>query len=86
MSRQKIATDPVMRVLREEAKRRVEYRSNKELSRELADALGVHLTPQYVGKLVAEEARQLRRKRNILVRMFHGEPAETEGSSGTIRG
>jgi hypothetical protein len=84
VSRPKVAVESVMQFLRKVAQGRIDYRSNKEVSRDLAEQLGVHLTPQYVGKLVAGEARQLRQERNIHVRMFHDELPETDDPSRTI--
>lgn len=74
-----------MKLLRGVALQRLDDRTNKEISRALAEQ-GINLTPEYIGKLIAAEMRKLKRKRNISVRMFHGEQAETGESSGTIKG
>lgn len=86
MSRPKVVNIIAERMFLEEARRRVEYRSNKEIARQLVEEHGIELSPQYIGQLVADQMRRLRRERNLLVRMFHGEQPETEDSSRTIEG
>lgn len=67
MSRPKVVNAEATKLFHEEALRRVEYRSNKQLARVLA-AKGIKLTPQYIGNLVKEEARRIREKRELFFR------------------
>lgn len=64
MSRPKVITIEAEQLIHDEALRRVEYRRNKELAQLLADR-GVHLSPQYIGQLVKQEARRIREQREF---------------------
>lgn len=81
MSRTKVVNDAATKLFREEAIRRVENRTNKELARDLAEK-GIHLTPQYIGKLVASEIRRYRV--NVSRADVSRGANEKENSSGTI--
>lgn len=84
MSRPKVRTSEADRLIHEEAVRRIEYRSNKQLAQILIEK-GIQLSPQYIGELVKAEARRIKAQRNYsTVRTFHGERSESGGSSGTI--
>lgn len=82
--RPKVVNIAAERIFLEEARRRVEHRSNKEIARQLTEEYGITLSPQYIGQLVADQVRELRRKRKMLMRMFHGEQAELRKECGTI--
>lgn len=86
MSRPKVRNSTADQLIREEALRRVEYRSNKQIA-VILDSQGVHLSPAYIGELVKEEAKRIRRERELFQRS-HVSRGSTEkvNSSGTIKG
>lgn len=67
MSRPKVRTSEADKIIHDEAIRRVEYRSNKQLAQVLVEK-GIHLSPAYIGELVKEEARRIREKRELFFR------------------
>lgn len=67
MSRPKVRTSEADSFIHDEALRRVEYRSNKQLAQILAEK-GVKLSPAYIGELVKEEAKRIREKRKLFFR------------------
>jgi hypothetical protein len=86
MSRHKVVNLAAERIFAQEARRRLEKRSNKEIARQLAQEHGITLSAEYIGQLIADAMREIRRERNIVLRRFHGEQSETGETSGTIRG
>lgn len=62
MSREKIRTQEADKIIHEEALRRVELRSNKQLA-QLLEAKGVKLSLWYIANLVQEEAARIRETR-----------------------
>lgn len=86
MSRTKVRTSEADKLIHDEALRRVEYRSNKQIAQILI-AKGVHLSPAYIGELVKAEANRIREKRELF-RRAHVSRGSTENgnSSGTIGG
>ena len=86
MSRPKVRTSEADRLIHDEALRRVEYRSNKQLATML-DGKGIHLSPAYIGELVKAEANRIRGERELF-RRSHKTPAtpESANASGTIKG
>lgn len=67
MSRTKVVTPEAMKLFHDEALRRVEYRSNKQLAQILVEK-GVRLSPAYIGELVKQEAKRIREKRELFFR------------------
>lgn len=86
MSRPKVRTSEADRLIHDEALRRVEYRSNKQLAT-ILDGKGIHLSPAYIGELVKTEANRIRSERELF-RRAHVSRGTTENgnSSGTIKG
>lgn len=59
MSRPKVRTAEADQIIREEARRRVEFRSNKQIA-QILEAKGVKLSPYYIGELVKQAERRIR--------------------------
>ena len=83
MSRPKVRTTEADQLIHDEALRRVQFRSNKQLAQILIEK-GVRLTPNYVGELIKAEERRIRAEFSRRSNVSRG-TTENEKSSGTIR-
>lgn len=75
MSPQRIRTTEVDELVHEEALRRVEYRSNKQIA-QMLEAKGIRLSHRYIERLVQGEVRRLRKELRIGVDTHHPNAAK----------
>lgn len=64
MSRPKVRTAEADQIIREEARRRVEFRSNKQIA-QILESKGVKLSPYYIGELVKQAEHRIREENEL---------------------